>query len=174
MPTKSWTESDLTELVRNAVEESLALEYKAAKALQRSDGAKRQITKDVSSMANSAGGTIIYGIKEYDDPQRRHLPECIDPIDRVEYPREWLEQVINQIQPRILGLVIHTIALEVSPLRCAYVVDVTASDTAHQATDCRYYRRFNFEAVPMVDYEVRDVMGRRMHPLISLEFPNRR
>jgi hypothetical protein len=31
---------------------------------------------------------------------------------------------------------------------------------AHQARDYRYYKRHNFNALPMEDYEVRDVMNR--------------
>jgi hypothetical protein len=34
----------------------------------------------------------------------------------------------------------------------------------------RYYKRFNFEAVPMDDYEIRDVMGRAVTPDIYVEF----
>jgi hypothetical protein len=170
MASRSWTENDLNALINNAVEESLSLEYKAAKAVSRSDAAKREITKDVSAMANSAGGILIYGVKEYDDAQRHHLPEGIDPVDRLQYSREWLEQIINQIQPRIIGLVIHTVGIQEPSSQCVYVIDIPASDTAHQAANFRYYRRFNFEAVPMPDHEVRDVMGRRTHPTINLDF----
>lgn len=42
--------------------------------------------------------------------------------------------------------------------------------TAHQARDLRYYRRYNFESVPMADYEIRDVMNRWKHPTLKFEF----
>jgi len=42
-------------------------------------------------MANSAGGIIIYGIKEYDEADKRHLPEKIDPIQQNVFSKEWLE-----------------------------------------------------------------------------------
>jgi hypothetical protein len=54
-----------------------------------------------------------------------------------------------------------------------YVVEIPQSPTAHQVTaskDYRYYRRYNFEAVPMEDYEVRLVMNRAVTPDASVEF----
>ena len=42
------------------------------------------------------------------------------------------------------------------------VVEIPKSLTAHQARDLRYYRRYNFESVAMVDYEIRDVMNRQV------------
>ena len=121
-------------------------------------------------MANSAGGVIIYGIKEFDEVNKSHLPEKIDPIDRASFSREWLEQVINTIRPRIDGLIITPVSINASQTDAVYIVEVPQSMTAHQATDYRYYKRFNFQSVPMEDYEVRDVMSRHQHPKIDLEF----
>ena len=60
----NWDESKLNSYIDNAVEEGPELEYKASGSLRKQEGKKTEITKDVSSFANSAGGTIIYGIKE--------------------------------------------------------------------------------------------------------------
>ncbi len=168
--TTQWNQSEIQQYIDNGVEESLTLEYKAADSLAKSDGKKKEITKDVSAMANSAGGTIIYGVKEFDAADKRHLPEKIDGINRKEYSKEWLEQVINNVRPHIDGLVIHPINIDASPNDIIYVVEIPKSDTAHQATDHRYYKRYNFLSVPMEDYEIRDVMGRRQHPKIELSF----
>jgi len=59
----SWTETDLLQLIESGSQESLVLEYKASAALGKSDDQKNEISKDVSALANSAGGTIVYGIK---------------------------------------------------------------------------------------------------------------
>jgi predicted HTH transcriptional regulator len=69
---KVWNEARLMKLIENEIEESLTLEYKSAEALDRTDFKKKEITKDVSAMANSAGGTIIYGIFEYAQPEKRN------------------------------------------------------------------------------------------------------
>ena len=138
----------------------MTLEYKSGEALGRSDQQKREITKDVSAMANSAGGLLIYGIREFSETEKRHLPERIVPVDRSETPREWIEQIINSIRPRIEGIVIHSVQLETGENDVVYVIEIPQSHTAHQASNHRYYKRFNFQSVPMEDYEIRDVMFR--------------
>jgi hypothetical protein len=164
------TQADLEHLISDSVEESLTLDYKAADSLGKTDGKKREITKDVSAFANSAGGRIIYGIKEYDDPNRRHLPERLDPVNGREFTKEWLEQVIAGIRPRITNIVITPVRLDSGELDVAYVVDVPQATTAHQAADFRYYRRYNFESVPLHDHEIRDINSRSEHPLLEVGF----
>jgi predicted HTH transcriptional regulator len=90
-----WEQLKIQQYIDNGIEESLTLDYKAADALSKSDSKKKEITKDVSAMANSSGGIIIYGIREYSDPDKRHLAEKIDSIDRRLFSKEWLEHVIN-------------------------------------------------------------------------------
>jgi len=162
---------DIEGYIREQVEESLYLEYKSADAFGRGDGKKKEIAKDVSAMANSAGGVIVYGIKEFDDLDKRHLPERLDPVSRSEYTKEWLEQVINSnISPKIQGIQITVIPTKEERLG-VYVVDIPQSSTAHQNTaDHRYYKRYNFESVPMLDYEIRDILNRQKHPMLVLEF----
>ncbi len=167
---KSWTEVKLQNLITGEIEESLTLEYKSAEALDRSDYKKKEITKDVSAMANAAGGLVIYGISEFGELDKRHLPERIVPVDRTKFPREWVEQIINAIRPRIDGIIIHSVNLNSGENDVVYIVEIPQSSTAHQASDHRYYKRFNFQSVPMEDYEVRDVMFREQTPDIVLNF----
>ena len=94
---------------------------------------------------------------------------ALAPVDRTQFSKEWLEQVIQRIQPRIEGIEIIPIPLASAPDHVAYAVNIPQSDTAHQAADKRYYKRHNFMAVPMEDYELRDVMNRLTHPIIELE-----
>lgn len=163
--------TDLQNLISNQVEENLYLDYKAADALMKTDGKKKEISKDVSAFANSDGGIIIYGIKEFSDPAKRHLPEHIDPVDRISISKEWLEQVINSnISPRLDGLKILPISINTISNEVVYVVEIPKSNTAHQAADLRYYKRNNFESVPMYDFEVRDIMNRNKSPKIELSF----
>jgi len=167
---KEWNQAVIQQYINDEVQESLTLDYKAADSLDKSDGKKKEITKDVSAMANSAGGIIIYGIAEYQDPIKRHLPEKIEPIDQTHFSKEWLEQIMNTIRPRVDGVVITPVPITTASNHVVYVVEIPQSTTAHQATDWRYYKRFNFQSVPMEDYEIRDVMGRRQHPKIELDF----
>lgn len=166
-PISEWEESDLHALIRDQVQESLELDYKRSDALSKSDQkAKNEISKDVSAFANSAGGRIIYGMVE-----EGHTPVRIDEgSNPAEITREWLEQVINStIQQRISGVRIKAIPLANG--RNAFVVDIPRSETGpHQASDKRYYKRFEFQSVAMHDYEVRDVAGRATNPALDLEF----
>lgn len=167
---KIWKESEVQSYIDNFIEESLTLDYKAADALAMSDGKKKEITKDVSAMANSAGGIIIYGLKEPLDPAKKHFVEAIDPVDRTHFTKEWLEQNINNIRPRIEGIIIHSVSLASGANDVAYVVEIPQSNTAHQATDHRYYKRYNFQSIPMEDHEIRDVMNRLTIPEVTVDF----
>ncbi len=149
------------------MEENLNLDYKASPALNKQNNKTTEISKDVSSFANSDGGIIIYGIKE--NNKNKHIPEKIDPIKRNEFPKEWLEQIIqDKIRPRISDFKIYPIDIDLDNV--VYVVEIRKSNTAHQAYDKRYYKRFNFQSTPMYDYEIKDIMNRNKNPEINLEF----
>ena len=167
-----WRESDLLKLVASGEKESLILEYKACDALGMSDGKKNELSKDVSAFANSAGGRIIYGVVE-----NGHVPTNLDiGFDRSAFTKEWLEQVINsRIQRRVDGIVINEVELATTaPCRVAFVVSIPQSARApHQAHDRRFYKRFNFESVPMEEYEVRDTSRRGEVPDMSVSFSAR-
>jgi Putative DNA-binding domain len=163
----AWTKQRLDQMIADGVEESLSLDYKRADSLAKTDGKKVEVTKDVSSFANSSGGVLIYGVAEFDDEPRKHLPERLDPIQRSEISKEWLDQVIQAIQPRIDGVLIHPVTISEPDNTVCYVVEVPQSHTAHMARDHRYHKRHNFTTAQMEDYEVRDVMSRRTHPKIK-------
>lgn len=165
-----WDQARLERYITEGIEESLTLDYKAAASLDKSDKKKIEITKDVSAMANSAGGILIYGIAEFQDKAHEHLPEKLDPVDRTAFSKEWLEHIIGNIQPRIDGVIIHPVSINSAPNHVIYVAEIPQSHTAHQARDMRYYKRFNFESVMMSDYEIRDVMNRNKHPAIAPTF----
>lgn len=162
-----WTEADLLSLIKEGTQESLTLDFKQSDALQKADNKKNELAKDVSSFANAAGGTIIYGMKE-----DGHIPIGLDDgLDPDEISKEWIEQVINsRIQRRIDGVRVNQIQLSNSTGRVVYVVYIPQSTRApHQAHDKRFYKRFNFEAIPMEEYEVRDTANRSSAPLIKVK-----
>lgn len=169
-PSWEWTEEDLLSMKANHTEESLSLEFKGSQSLGTNDRKRKDLSKDVSSFANSEGGDIIYGVSEARKPPSRFgdIDEGIDPSN---ITPEWVEQVLNSsIHPRITGLRINSIELKTSrPGRYAYVVHIPISYNApHQASDKRYYKRFNFESTPMEDYEIRDLRNRREKSELSI------
>ena len=72
-----WTQTDLNQLIADKVMENLGLDYKSGCGLGKTDSPKKEISKDISAFANSAGGSIVYGIYEGKGPTR-HLPEHLD------------------------------------------------------------------------------------------------
>ena len=108
-PSQEWLESDIIQMINNQEKESLNLDYKACGSLAKTDGKKTEVSKDISSFANSAGGVIIYGVLEKDN-----LPVAVDSgFDPSEISKEWLENIINSnIYPKIDNLHINQIDLK--------------------------------------------------------------
>jgi hypothetical protein len=164
---KLETKGDLQRLIDDEIQESLALDYKASPALSKESKSRDELCKDVTAFANSAGGQIIFGIEEKDSK-----PTKID--GGSDLTREWIEQVIDSnVQPRVEGLVIRPIPIG---QRHAYVITIpqASARAPHQAPDKRYYKRQNFQSVPMEDYEVKDVLHRASTPVldVALAFRN--
>jgi predicted HTH transcriptional regulator len=90
--------SDLYSMIKNEVQESIHIDYKDSRALNKKK--LHEIAKDVSAFANSDGGVIVYGIRE-----DQHLPKELDEgVDHNILTREWLENVISSnISPIIDG-----------------------------------------------------------------------
>ena len=145
-------EKEIWKLINNKVEESLHLEYKACDALEKREGCKKELSKDVSSFANSDGGNIIYGVIERDNKPIK-IDVGFDPND---ISKEWIEQVINsRISPKIEDIVITPINLSNSD-KYIYLVEIPQSNRSpHQASDKKFYKRYNFQSVPMEEYEIR-------------------
>ena len=143
---------DLDNLIKNGIEESLQLDYKASGSLSKEDKKKSEISKDISAFANSDGGIIIYGISE-----ENHKPTSYSYIDGTVYTKEWLENIIDgNIQQRIKGVKIFPIRFNGELEKSIYIVKIPASiDAPHICSDKKYYRRYNFKSVPMEEYEIR-------------------
>jgi len=157
-------EADLLSLIDNQVKESLYLDYKQAAALENTDKKKNEISKDISSFANSDGGQIIYGIKE-----NKHLPIETDGLEIEK--REWLNQVVNsRIYPRISGLRIQEIPLKSG--KYAFIVSIPQSYTAHQAHDRRYWKRTELNKEQMYDYEIKQTINRGREPRLKMIIPD--
>jgi hypothetical protein len=159
-PVKDWEEKELDDLYQGAIMESLTLEYKDSRALGNHDHQKSEMFKDVSAFANSAGGILIYGMKE-----RGHLPLGTDDgVDPSRISREWIENILtSNIQPKIDNLLVKPIPLDSKRLgSVAYALEIpqATSRGPHQGPEHKYYKRYNFKAEAMEDYEVRDLMRR--------------
>jgi len=117
-------------------------------------------------MANSGGGTIIYGVST--DPKDKTRPVAIEPIAIVNV--ETFDRVVNsEIRPPILGL---SKKLFPADKPQVMIVDVPESENPpHQSLfDNKYYRRSAIETKPMEHDLVALYFGRTTGPVLSLEF----
>jgi hypothetical protein len=172
---KSYSRADIDELIFTQAEESVNLEFKRGDALRKGrdsvekEKIKSDIAKDVSAFANSDGGVIIYGIEEIN-----HRAAKVFYVNGHEFTKETLEQVINsRIQRRIDGIIIEPIRYDEKVEKTIYVVKIPASKRApHMTTDKKYYRRYNFQAVEMEEYEVRNLYSRPQNTILQIGEPN--
>lgn len=167
-PAYEWTEADIDALLNAQRPEDLSLEYKAADSLNKSDKSKSEIAKDISAMANSAGGVVLYGINEQ---KRQGGPIIADGINPQDIPVESLEQVIDsRISRRIPGLRVTPIPLTSTPGKSVYAVYVPQSNLApHMTADHRYSKRLGTTTAFMEEYEIRDVGRRSEAPDLYLD-----
>ena len=149
----------INSLIINEIEESIHIDFKASGALTKAEAKRKEVSKDVAAFANSDGGIIIYGISE-----QNHKAFETSFIDGNIYTKEWLEQIINStVNRNIEGLKIFPIRYNGNICETIYVVQIPVSlNTPHQSRDKRFYKRYNFESVPMEEYEIRQLYGRKL------------
>ena len=151
---------DIDKLVELKTPESIILDYK--REIQGDDKSKKEISKDVTAMANSQGGFIIIGIEEQNGfPIKPYYGTSrIINNQKVE---EWLEQVIrSNIQPPIL------FKIKIIPLnnndKCLIIIYMLLSHRAPHMViynnDNRYYIRHNTQVLPGEDNEIRELFER--------------
>ena len=165
---ESYYESDIRELIDNKFEESATLEFKRAGALENNDKSKKEISKDISSFANAAGGIIIYGIAEED-----HVASSLSYVDGNRVTKEWIEQVINtRVSRRIPGVKIFPIRFDGKTEQTIYLIKIPESYIApHMASDNKFYKRYNFQVIPMEEYEVRALYFRSKMAKLEVLMP---
>jgi len=152
------SEEDINQLITLKVEESIHLDFKQAESLGKNDKKKLELAKDVSAFANSAGGFIVYGIKE-----DNHVADSLTFIDGNDITKEWIEQVLQtRIQRKIEDLKIIPIRFEDDIRKSVYVIKIPESSLApHMTSNKKFYKRYNFESVQMEEYEIRNLYNRK-------------
>lgn len=168
------------------VGENLTLDYKREISTEDSKGRDKsaaELCKDVSALANSAGGTIVYGVDEKKPERVPALPPCGTPRLVGRQPvEEWAGQVLaTGVQPP-MDYEIRTWPIE-DGSRCLMAIRTGPSPFApHMVTsrdDKRYYGRFyrrgDYESRIADEYEVREMLerARRLYEGVEAEIISR-
>lgn len=162
-----WTLGDIHQLLEQGEQENLMLEYKSSLAIgDWTDSKRNELAKDLCAFANAAGGIIVIGIGE-----ESHKPAVIDDgVDSRLADKEAIESALMaRIAPRIDNLTIKEIPNPAEPFFSYFIIGIPRSMRApHMCTPFhRYYKRYNFECVPMEHYEVEDVRRRQSEPALA-------
>lgn len=145
------TEEDLQRLVDEKFGETNSREYKREIKLDTKD-AKKELCKDVSAMANSDGGYIIFGIEE-----ETSVASKLNPLENTKLV-ETMEQVLqDSVVPR-LRFKIHTIESKKEEGKVYYIVEVPRSTIGVHMNkyDGAFYKRRNFRVQKMDYSELQD------------------
>ncbi len=112
------TKEDLQHLVENNTQERKTLEYKSALP-DNSDGGKKEFLADISSLANTEGGDLIFGLNETDGTLQSEIGIIVANTDaeiaRLEniardgiFPRIGLEMKAVNIDEVKIAIIIRT------------------------------------------------------------------
>lgn len=148
---------DIQILIDNQEKESLILEYK--QELTGNDKEKKEISKDVSAIANTGGGYLIIGIEE-EDRKAASISGTQGKIGR-QPVEEWIESVlISNVRPK-LTITPKTISIEADHDKVVVVIHIPQSTRRpHMVTiggKNAYYRRHNYQATYADEHEVRSM-----------------
>lgn len=105
----SITEDHLAQLVTDRTSESKTIEFKQALEIF-DDKQRRELLCDITALANSDGGDIIYGVKEADGVAaelvglKGFVPD--DSLGKIE------NLLRDGVQPRLSGVILHCVDLE--------------------------------------------------------------
>lgn len=163
----AFTETQLTEILNDRAQEGMYLEFKRGAALDKSSSARSELVKDCTGFANAGGGVLLYGIAE---ENMEGIPSAasLSPVPTPGIDGDWITTVLRSNSSPPLS------HFEVSELNVdggrVIAIEVEAASTAHQnLIDRRYYQRAGRNTEPMVDFQIRDVMNRRLRPEIRID-----
>lgn len=156
-PIEQWEENDLNFLIANKLSENIEREYKETisigKPLER-----KELCKDVSAMANSQGGVIIFGLKETKRENMGSVPEALSPIIDHSLKEVAQQVILDGVKPRMEFRFYSTPASEGNgeyvfieihkSLRGLHMVTLDGKN--------RYYIRRDFQCVPMTPFEIEE------------------
>ena len=134
------------------IEESEILDYKEQMI------SEDKLVKHVTAFSNTSGGDLIFGIKERGGGRYPvDIPGIEDNVNK-----ERLEQIIiSNIRPRI-GVQFHEIDIPNSD-RIILIIRISEGQNQpyYDIRSHKYYKRYNYEAIPMDEFEIESLYQKR-------------
>ena len=168
-PLSEWKQVDFEGLI--GLTEGQTVEFKQSEALlftgKEADERRRELVKDVTALANAAGGRIYFGLRE----AKGVAASIDDGIPAADLKPERINDILtSNIEPAIHGAAVYPIPLDNG--NRGFVIDVPQATTLapHQSRlHKQYFRRYDTKAQAMLDHEIKDLMRRSEAPLIVVE-----
>jgi hypothetical protein len=154
-PLSQIEEKDIQTLVDTQQKESVILEFK--EEISGSEKEKREIPKDISAIANTEGGFIIFGVKE-NAGKASEVVGINKTIGR-QPVEEWVENIlISNIRPRLI-VKPKVITLSTTEEKVVLILQIPQSSRRPHMVTCdgknAYYKRHNYQASYADEHEVR-------------------
>lgn len=159
-------EQDLQRLVNDQVQERDTVEYKRD-MYGNSDADKREMLKDIASMANHRGGYLLVGF----DEDEEGIPTNVGGIEPGNHVERITSSCLDNIDKRIVGLEINDVPL--SNGRVVIVVSIPESLNAphmitHQGVN-QFWKRHGRQKDKMTIDEIGEAFDRRLSNLNRLD-----
>jgi len=159
-------EQDLQRLVDDQVQERDTVEYKRD-MYGNSDEDKREMLRDITSMANHRGGYLVIGVEEDDEG----IPTNVVGIEVGNHVDRLRDSCLDNIDKRIVGLDIEDIPL--SNNRVVIVVSIPTSINApHMVTYKglnQFWKRYGRQKEKMTIDEIGEAFDRKLSNLNRLD-----
>lgn len=169
------TEVELKILVSEKREEDLYLEFKQ-KADRRNgilgESDRSGFSQALSGFANADGGVLIFGIETSRSRDGVDCAVSLKPItDHALFRSRLMDLVLNTTQPVVDGILIDVVTCEQNPNTGYVKCMVPPSDRPPHLSihsKYQYWRRIATGHRRMEHYELEDVFGRRLRPVLQL------
>lgn len=162
----SLQEQDLRRLVDDQVQECDSVEYKKD-MYRNSDDDKREMLKDITSMANHRGGYIVIGI----EADGEGIPINVIGVEVDDYVERIRSSCLDNIDKRIVGLDIEDISL--SNNKVVIVISIPESINApHMVTYKglnQFWKRHGRQKEKMTTHEIGEAFDKRLSNLNRLD-----
>ncbi|MCC6652397.1 MAG: ATP-binding protein [Candidatus Eisenbacteria bacterium] len=171
---KTWKRLDLstlTDWVNNGQQEGLHLDFKqlvSSPSLTKED--RKIFAKAVSGFANSEGGVVVWGIDARKDADGVDAAIALMPLKKPKVVLGTFKSLTGDAASPIVDGVDHRLILDGSGGGFVATIVPASDHGPHMAGhgESRYYKRSGDSFYKMEHFDIADMFGRRVRPVLSV------